>query len=100
AGSDGADQQRVGDSGQRQWDTPDAAARVNMTALDIAPSPADLQALRRAVQSLENPRLAARLADHAGQPVNRILRLAPRVANEKLNDIVKAAIFKCLETAI
>lgn len=71
-----------------------------MTALDVQLSPADLQALRRAVQSLENPRLAARLADHAGQPVNRILRLAPRVANEKLNDIVKAAIFKCLETAI
>jgi hypothetical protein len=71
-----------------------------MAAVDVQLSPADLQALRRAVQSLENPRLAVRLADHAGQPVNRILHLAPRVANENLNDIVKATILKCLDAAI
>ena len=71
-----------------------------MTAADIALRPADLQALQRAVRRLENPGMAARLADAAGQPVNRILRLAPRVANDKLNEIVRKAILKCLETAI
>jgi EcsC protein family len=67
---------------------------------DVALRPADQQALERAVRRLENPGLAARLADAAGQPVNRILRLAPRFANDKLNDIVRAAILKGLETAI
>jgi hypothetical protein len=71
-----------------------------MTATDIALRPADLQALQRAVRRLENPGMAARLADAAGRPVNRILRLAPRFANDKLNDFVRATVLKCLETAI
>ena len=50
-----------------------------MTELDIKLSLANQQALQRAVQSLENPRLAARLADYAGQPINRIFRLMPQV---------------------
>jgi hypothetical protein len=71
-----------------------------MTAADIALRPADLEALQRAVRRLENPGMAARLADAAGQPINRILRLAPQFASDKLNDIVRGAILKCLETAI
>ena len=68
--------------------------------LDVKLSPANRRALEQAVRSLENPRLAARLADYAGQPVNRILRLMPRIATDKLNSVVEAAILKCLETAI
>ena len=71
-----------------------------MNELDVKLSPANHQALQRAVQALENPRLAARLADYAGQPINRILRLMPRVASDRLNDVVKSTILKCLELAI
>jgi hypothetical protein len=70
------------------------------SALELQLSPASRQALSQAVQSLENPRLAARLADYAGQPVNRILRLMPRVANDRLNEIVRASILKGLDWAI
>jgi hypothetical protein len=68
--------------------------------LDLQLSPANRQALQRAVQSLENPRLAARLADYAGQPINRILRLMPQIASDRLNDVVRTSILKCLELAI
>jgi EcsC family protein len=71
-----------------------------MTTPDVQLSPASRRALRGAVQTLENPRLAARLADYAGQPVNRILRLMPQVASDRLNEVVKTTILKCLEVAI
>ena len=70
------------------------------SALDASLSPASRQALKRAVQTLESPRLAARLADYAGQPINRILRLMPTVASDELNRIVKASILKGLDWAI
>ena len=71
-----------------------------MTELAKQLSPAHREALRRAVQSLENPHFAARLADYAGQPINRILRLMPRVATETVNDVVRATMLKCLDLAI
>lgn len=71
-----------------------------MAELERRLSPAHREVLQRAVQSLENPRFAARLADYAGQPINRALRLMPHVVNETLNDVVQAAIRKCLDVAI
>jgi len=73
-----------------------------MTATELAKqlTPAHQEALRRAVRSLESPRFAARLADYAGQPINRMLRLMPRVASEKVNDVVRATILTCLDLAI
>ena len=71
-----------------------------MAALDKPLSPTHREALRRAVQSLENPRFAAQLADYAGEPLNRILRLMPRIASETLNDVVRATVLKCLDLAI
>lgn len=58
------------------------------------------KALQRAFLVLENPRFAARLADYAGQPVKRVLRMLPEAANAQLNGVVESAILRCLRLAI
>lgn len=58
------------------------------------------KALRRAVLVLENPRFAAQLAEYAGQPVRRVLRMLPKAANVRLNGVVETAILRCLRLAI
>jgi hypothetical protein len=58
------------------------------------------KALQRAFVVLENPRLAARLAEYAGQPVRRVLRMLPEAANAQLNGVVESAILRCLRLAI
>ncbi len=63
-------------------------------------TPPHLQELARAVRLIEQPGLAARLAERAGQPVNRILGYLPRAAHERLNGVVKVAVWNCLKTAI
>lgn len=57
-------------------------------------------ALVRAVDVLENPNFAARIADYAGAPVNRVLGMLPRAANAGLAKAVEAAMLRCLKTAI
>ena len=57
-------------------------------------------ALQRAVQRLEDPDLAARLADYAGQPLTRALRLVPKAAGRGFNKAVERAILGCLNVAI
>ena len=52
--------------------------------VELAPtqfSQIDHTALKQAVQTLENPNFAARLADYAGIPVNRVLGILPKIAN-------------------
>ncbi|WP_043202263.1 EcsC family protein [Paraburkholderia acidipaludis] len=56
--------------------------------------------LKLAVDLLENPHFAARLADYVGQPINSIVERLPRTLNERLRDSVRGAILKCLEVAI
>ncbi len=58
------------------------------------------QALARAVHTLENPNFAARLADYAGAPINRVVQMLPRRASAELSRAVEAAMRKCLKTAI
>ncbi len=58
------------------------------------------QALARAVHALENPNFAARLADYAGAPINRVVQMLPRRASAGLSKAVEAAMRKCLKTAI
>src|ERR1700749_1388946 len=73
-----------------------------MTA-ELAPtqlSKIDHTALTLAVKSLENPNFAARLADYAGIPVNRVLGILPRVANHQLGAMVRQAVMKSLDVAI
>jgi hypothetical protein len=43
----------------------------------FAISPADDAALKNAVKNLEGRNFAAKLADYAGVPVNRVLRACP-----------------------
>jgi EcsC family protein len=60
----------------------------------------DHEALKLAVNNLENPNFAARLADYAGVPVNRVLGMLPKFANGQLSTLVRAAVMKGLEVAI
>jgi hypothetical protein len=73
-----------------------------IAAQDIAaPLPrAHRQALARAVRTLENPNFAARLADYAGAPVNRVVQMLPCSASAGLSKAVETAMQKCLKTAI
>lgn len=63
-------------------------------------SAAHIKALQRAVDILERPRLASKLADYAGQPVNRVLRMMPQAASDGLDGLVRSSILKCLDWAI
>jgi hypothetical protein len=65
---------------------------------DIDPPHRD--ALAVAVRALENPNLAARIADYAGAPVNRVLGMLPRAADAGLSKAVEMAMLRCLKTAI
>jgi EcsC protein family len=71
-------------------------------AQDIASplSRANHKALIRAVDALENANFAARIADYAGAPINKVVRLLPRPASRSLSRAVEAAMHKCLKTAI
>ncbi|MBV8110006.1 MAG: EcsC family protein [Hyphomicrobiales bacterium] len=63
-------------------------------------SPHHQKALQRACFLLERQNFAARLADYAGQPVDRLLRMMPRPASAGLNRAIETAILKCLNLAI
>jgi hypothetical protein len=73
-----------------------------MTALTpvTSLSPEHEQALARAVAALENPNFAARLADYAGKPLNRVLEMMPKGANKRLTATVEKAILQCLAVAV
>ncbi|HXW43048.1 MAG TPA: EcsC family protein [Xanthobacteraceae bacterium] len=62
--------------------------------------PSQLRALQRAVINLEDQDFAARLADYAGRPIARALRLMPRAASDRLTKVVEAAILNSLNIAI
>jgi EcsC protein family len=76
-------------------------AAQNM-AQDIATplSRANHKALMRAVDALENANFAARIADYAGAPINKVVRLLPRPASRSLSRAVEATMHNCLKTAI
>jgi EcsC protein family len=66
----------------------------------IALPPSHQQALQRAIMNLENHDFAARLADYAGRPITRALRLMPKAASDRFNRIVETAILNSLNIAI
>ena len=66
----------------------------------IALPPSHQKALQRAVMNLENQDFAARLADYAGRPIARAMRLMPKAANDRINKVVEAAILNALNVAI
>jgi hypothetical protein len=61
---------------------------------------ADHAALKRAVKTLETPNLAARIADVAGVPVNRVLAFLPKTVNRQLSGMVRSAVMKGLDVAV
>jgi EcsC protein family len=70
----------------------------DIVAADFAPAHRD--ALEAAVATLEHPNFAARIADYAGAPVNRVLGMLPRAASDGLSKAVEVAMLRCLKTAI
>ena len=68
----------------------------------LAPSiaPADHAALKNAVKYLEGRNFAAKLADYAGVPVNRVLGVLPKAVNKQLSGLVRNAVMKGLEVAV
>jgi hypothetical protein len=68
----------------------------------LAPTiaPADHAALKTAVKYLEGRNFAARLADYAGVPVNRVLGVLPKAVNRQLAGMVRSAVMKGLEVAV
>ena len=62
--------------------------------------PSQQQALQRAVMNLENKDFAARLADYAGRPISRALRLMPKAAADGINRVAERAILNSLNIAI
>jgi hypothetical protein len=73
-----------------------------MTVVDIGLelSPSHRKALARAHAQLESRSLAVRIAEVAGQPVDRLVGMMPKVATKALNVAVEAAILNCLKLAI
>lgn len=63
-------------------------------------TPAEQRLLERAILDLENHSFARQIADYAGRPVERIMRLMPRVASNRIHKAVEAAILNCLNVAI
>jgi len=62
--------------------------------------PPQLRVLQRAVARLEHRGFAAQLADQAGKPVARVLRMMPKFASDRFNRAVETAILNCLNVAI
>jgi hypothetical protein len=60
----------------------------------------DLADLRLAKSKLENPNLAARVADLIGRPIEAGFKLLPHNWNQKIREITQAALLKGLELAM
>jgi hypothetical protein len=60
----------------------------------------DRQALAAAVAQLERPNFLARLAQYAGTPVDAAIKYLPRTVSRPIKDVVKSAMFRCLDVAI
>ena len=61
---------------------------------------ADQAALKSAVKYLESRNFAARLADYAGVPINRVLGFLPKPVNKQLSGLVRDAVLKGLDVAV
>src|SRR5215469_1731419 len=73
---------------------------MNELPTTLALTPADHAALASAVRQLESPNFAARLADYAGAPVNRIMSMLPKTLNRQLSGMVRDAVMKGLDVAV
>ena len=63
-------------------------------------TPDDLAALRRAVQSLEHPSLAARLTNMVGKPIELIGHALPAAASDAITTATSKALDLALNVAL
>jgi hypothetical protein len=72
------------------------------TSDDLLPTltPSEQRVLRQAVLHLEDQSFAAQLADYAGRPIDRVMRLMPKAASRSINKAVERAVLNCLNVAI
>jgi hypothetical protein len=73
---------------------------MNQILTPLALTPADHAALASAVKQLENPNFAAKLADYAGAPINRIMSMLPKTVNRRISGMVRDAVMKGLDVAV
>src|SRR5215469_10092586 len=73
---------------------------MNQSLTPLVLPPADHAALTSAVKHLESPNFAARLADYAGAPVNRIMSMLPKTLNRHVSGMVRDAVMKGLDVAV
>src|SRR6202012_2881317 len=73
---------------------------MNVLPTTLVLTPADHAALTSAVKQLESPNFAARLADYAGAPVNRIMGMLPKTLNRQVSSMVRDAVMKGLDVAV
>lgn len=60
----------------------------------------DLDALKNAVQLLNTPSITSKMANLVGGPIEWSISKLPKGAKDKVNDAVKAALHKSLDTAV
>jgi EcsC protein family len=72
------------------------------TSSELLPTlaPSEQQALRRAILNLEDQNFASQLADYAGSPIDRVMRMMPKAASSRINKAVESAVLNCLNVAI
>jgi hypothetical protein len=63
-------------------------------------APEDHKALRRAVNLLEKRRFMARIAHHAGRPLEKMIKALPRPASGRLQRIVRFTVRRLLAVAL
>jgi hypothetical protein len=73
---------------------------MNQSLTPLVLTPADHAALTSAVKHLESPNFAAKLADYAGAPVNRIMSMLPKALNRQVAGMVRDAVMKGLDVAV
>ncbi len=73
---------------------------MNQQLTPLVLTPADHAALTSAVKRLENPNFAAKLADYAGAPINRIMSMLPKTVNRQISGMVRDAVMKGLDVAV
>jgi hypothetical protein len=73
---------------------------MNQSLTPLVLTPADHAALTSAVKHLESPNFAAKLADYAGAPVNRIMAMLPKTLNRQVSGMVRDAVMKGLDVAV
>ena len=73
---------------------------MNGDVARLAITTADDAALKNAVKYLEGRNFAAKLADYAGVPVNRVLGFLPKSVNRQISGMVRNAVMKALAVAV